>query len=88
MYSTIFWKAWYVATVIGCTFNPLIFYLKSLFSRMLTQSLDFTRKFFSNASYSVYPCAFVQWISDKNLLDFGDTAFCRERKSGELTKKL
>ena len=36
---------------------------------------------------NVYTCASVQWIADKNLLQFGNTAFCRERETEELTKK-
>lgn len=37
---------------------------------------------------NVYARTFVQWIADKNTLEFRNTAFCGERKTGELTKKL
>ena len=37
---------------------------------------------------NVYTCTSVQWIANKNLLQFGNTAFCRERETEELTKKL
>ena len=79
MYSTIFWKAWYVATVISCTFNPLIFYPKSLFSRTLTQSLDFTRKFFvmQATAHTKVPRTIVTKRLSFLFLQLVDASFCQ-----------